>query len=224
MTAEAQRIAEIAARIDHTRLDPLTTGDDIDRLCDEAVAWGFATVCVNPAWVARCAARLRDTSVRVCAVAGFPLGADLTEIKALEAHRVVELGASEVDVVMFLGALEEARFEVARDDLEAVVRAAAPAAVKAILESGRLGPDRVAGAAQAAVEAGAAFVKTSTGFGPGATVGEVQRLRAIVGWEIGVKASGGIRTLDQAVALIDAGASRLGTSAGVAIVSAARRG
>ena len=211
--------AEIAARIDHTLLDPMATAERIDRLCDEALAWSFATVCVNPVWAERCVLRLRDSSVGVCAVVGFPLGATLREVKALEARRMAEVGAREIDVVAFLGALEAGRFDEARADLEAVVHAAKPAAVKAILETGRLAADTVSRAARMAVEAGASFVKTSTGFGPGATVEDVRRLRDAVGPHFGVKAAGGIRTLDQACALLAAGATRLGTSAGPAIVA-----
>ena len=218
MTAPAISRAALAARIDHTLLDPGATAEDLDRLCDEAIASSFLAVCVNPVWVARCAARLAGSAVRVCSVAGFPLGACLTELKALEARRAVESGASEVDVVLFLGALKAGRLDQVRDDLEAVVRAAAPAAVKAILETGRLSRDAKIAAARLAIEAGAAFVKTSTGFGAGATVNDVRLLREVGGPRVGVKASGGIRTLEQALALIEAGASRLGTSAGVMIL------
>jgi deoxyribose-phosphate aldolase len=221
VTDSGQERAALAAKIDHTLLDAGATASDVDRLCDEAVACAFAAVCVNSVWVARCAARLRGTKIGVVSVAGFPLGASLTEIKALEARRAVEAGASEVDVVVFLGGVKGRQFEEVRADLEAVVRAAAPGTIKAILETGRLTRDETALVARLAVEAGAAFVKTSTGFGSGATVDEVRWLRQIVGPEIGVKASGGIRTLEQALALIEAGATRLGTSSGVAIVRGA---
>jgi deoxyribose-phosphate aldolase len=219
MTPEAIA-ARVAASIEHTLLDPGATTIDLDRCCDEAITHGFAAVCVNPPWVERCAARLAGTAVRVCTVAGFPLGAHLTEVKALEARRAVEAGAHEVDVVIDLGALRGGDLGRVRDDLCAVVVAASPAAVKAILETGRLTDDAKRAGARTAIEAGARFVKTSTGFaGTGATVADVRLLRAAVGAEHGVKASGGIRTLDQALALLDAGASRLGTSAGLRIVS-----
>jgi len=216
--------AEIAARIDHTLLDPSAVAGDIDRLCDEAIHWEFAAVCVNPVWVKRCADRLHHSRVRVCAVAGFPLGAQLTEVKALEARRVVELGASEVDVVMLLSAVKAGRWDEAREDLATVVRAASPGTVKAILETGRWERGEMVAAARVAVEAGATYVKTSTGFGPGASVDHVRWLREAVGPSIGVKASGGIRTFDQASAMLAAGATRLGTSAGVAILSRVKTG
>ncbi|HET9328344.1 MAG TPA: deoxyribose-phosphate aldolase [Candidatus Eisenbacteria bacterium] len=222
MNSDVHPAAEIAGRIDHTMLDPLAVAEDVDRLCDEGVAWGFAAVCVNPVWVARCARRLRGSAVRVCSVAGFPLGAHLTEVKALEVRRAVEQGASEVDVVMLLSALQAGNLDQAREDLEEVVRAAFPASVKAILETGRLDPGRMVEAARTAMAAGATFVKTSTGFGPGATVDGVRLLRETVGPKFGVKASGGIRTLEQALAMLTAGATRLGTSAGVMILKEAR--
>jgi deoxyribose-phosphate aldolase len=212
----------VAARIDHTLLDPLARRADIERLCDEALAFGFAAVCVNPIWVASCAARLRGRSVRVCSVAGFPLGASLTEVRILEARRAVEQGADEVDAVIHLGVLKSGDHAAVTRDLEAIVAAAKPAAVKAILETGRLTREEMIAAARIAAAAGAAYVKTSTGFlGPGATVEQVSLLRGIVGADVGVKASGGIRSLEQALALIQAGASRLGTSAGVEIVRGA---
>jgi deoxyribose-phosphate aldolase len=216
--------ARIAASIDHTLLDPAATTAGIDRLCEEARRFGFATVCVNPVWVARCAKLLEGSGSGVCSVAGFPLGASLTEVKALEARRAVESGATEVDVMIALGSLKEGDHQRVRDDLAAVVAAAAPAGVKAILETGRLDDDEMRAAAGLALEAGARFVKTSTGFtGSGATPEAVRVLRAAVGARGGVKASGGIRSLEQALALIAAGASRLGTSAGVAIVGGRER-
>jgi deoxyribose-phosphate aldolase len=190
---------------------------------------GFGHVCVNPVWVERCVARVRSggatrrpeswPGVGVCAVIGFPLGANLTEVKVLEARRAVAAGAREVDVMIHLGALKGGDHPVVLADLAAVVAACSPAGTKAILETTRLTADEKTAAARLALEAGAAFVKTSTGFGGGgATVEDVRRLRDLVGPDIGVKASGGIRTLDQALALRAAGASRLGTSAGVAIL------
>lgn len=213
--------ADLAAKIDHTLLDALATVADIERLCGEAIEHRFAAVCVNPLWVSRCAARLEGSAVIVCSVAGFPLGASLTEVKALEARRAVEQGAREVDMVGMLGALlggDHAAFE---RDITVVVAAASPARVKVILETSRLGHDQKVAGARNAVAAGAAFVKTSTGFAGGATVEDVRLLREAVGPTFGVKASGGIRSHAQALAMIDAGASRLGTSAGVAIVGEA---
>ena len=207
----------LAARIDHTLLDAVATAADIERLCGEALEHGFAAVCVNPLWVQRCAARLSGSAVIVCSVAGFPLGASLTEIKALEARRAVEQGAREVDMVGMLGALAGGDHAVFERDVAAVVAAAAPGGVKVILETTRLSRDHKIAGARIAVVAGAAFVKTSTGFAGGATVEDVRLLRETVGPGVGVKAAGGIRTRAQALAMIAAGATRIGTSAGVAI-------
>jgi deoxyribose-phosphate aldolase len=221
----AGRAGDVAARIEHTLLDPLAGPAAVARWCDEALEHGFAAVCVNPIWVRMCAERLGGGRVRVCSVAGFPLGAGLTEVRALEARRAVEHGAQEVDAVIGLGALRSGDHDGVRRDLEAIVAAARPAAVKAILETGSLSGAETVAAARIAVEAGAAFVKTSTGFGAtGATVETVALLRQVVGPDVGVKASGGIRTLGQALALIEAGACRLGTSAGVEIVRAGSAG
>ena len=213
--------ARVAACIDHTLLDATATRADVERLCEEARVWGFASVCVNPVWVAHCAERLAKAGPRVCAVAGFPLGASLTEIRALEVRRAVEAGAAEVDVMIQLGALKGGEYQRVRDDLVAVVGAATPAGVKAILETGRLTEEEKRVAAGLALEAGVAFVKTSTGFlGAGATPEDVRLLRSVVGARCGVKAAGGIRSFEQAMALLEAGATRLGTSAGVRIIGA----
>lgn len=228
MSASTLTRAWLAARIDHTRLDAAATGADMDRLCDEALELGFANVCVNPAWVGRCVERLRSghvvppggpgLQVGVCAVVGFPLGAGLTEVRVLEARHVVRAGAREVDVPILLGVFKGGDHARVLEDLTAVVAAASPARVKAILESSRLTRDETIAAARLALEAGAEFVKTSTGFAGGATVEDVRLLREIVGPDVGVKASGGIRSLDQAIGLLEAGASRLGTSASVEIL------
>jgi deoxyribose-phosphate aldolase len=225
MTSAPPDRAALAGMIDHTLLDPAATAADLDRLCAEALELGFANVCVNPVWAERCVARLRSgrgtsgPGVGVCAVVGFPLGANLTEVKVLEARRMVVAGVREVDVMIHLGALKGGDYSGVLADLAAVVAASSPITAKAILETTRLTDDEKVSAARLALEAGAAFVKTSTGFaGGGATVEDVKLLRELVGPGIGVKASGGIRTLDQALALRAAGASRLGTSAGVAIL------
>ncbi len=210
--------ASLASRIDHTLLAPAATAADVERFCAEALELGFATVCVNPVWVSRCVARLTGSPVLVCTVTGFPLGAHLSEIKALEARRAVEQGASEVDMMAWLGALRAGDHAAVERDIAAVVGAAGPARVKVILETACLEHDEKVTGARLAVAAGAAFVKTSSGFSGGATVEDVRLLRATVGPAVGVKASGGIRTRDQALALLAAGATRLGTSAGVAIV------
>lgn len=211
---------KLAKMIDHTLLRGDATRSDISALCQEALLHGFATVCVNTTWVPMCAAMLADSGTAVCAVVGFPLGATASEAKAYEADYAVRHGATEIDMVMNIGALKSQDDELAFSDMCEVVRAASPGVVKVILEMGALTHDEKAKAASLAKRAGAAFVKTSTGFGHGgATVADVQLLRSIVGDDLGVKASGGIRTAADAVAMIDAGATRLGTSASVAIVT-----
>ncbi len=213
----------LAARIDHTLLRPEATPGDIDRLCEEALRYGCAAVCVNPIYVARAAARLAGTPVKVATVVGFPLGASLTAIKVAEATLALSQGAREIDMVLPIGLLKAGEIDTVRADLQAVVTVchAAGALCKVILETALLTAEEKVLAARLAVEAGADFVKTSTGFGPGgATVDDVALLRRVVGPSIGVKAAGGIRTAEQAIAMLEAGASRLGTSATVAILEA----
>ncbi len=214
----------VASLIDHTLLRADASRADVERLCEEALHHGFAAVCVNPIWVELCSSLLRGSPVRVCATVGFPLGATLPEVKALEAKAVVARGAHEVDMTLALGALKSGELAQVRRDLRGVVEVVGPGVpVKAILETGLLGNEEIVAAARLAQECGAAFVKTSTGFGPrGATTDDVRLLREVVGRDLGVKASAGIRTLEQARALIAAGASRLGTSTGVAIAEAER--
>jgi deoxyribose-phosphate aldolase len=214
--------ASIAAIIDHTLLRPDATSADIDRLCAEALEFRFAAVCVNPYWVARAASPLSgQATVKLACVVGFPLGATPADVKAFEAGRAVADGATEIDMVINLGALKSGDTEAVRSDIGQVVRvcSAHGAAVKVILETALLTELEKEEACGAALQAGAAFVKTSTGFGPrGATVEDVRLLRRLVGNTAGVKASGGIRDLRTLVALIEAGADRIGTSAGVRIV------
>ncbi len=213
----------LAARIDHTLLRPEATPADIDRVCAEALRYGCAAVCVNPIYVARAAARLAGTPVKVATVVGFPLGASLTAAKVAEAALALGQGAQEIDMVLPVGLLKAGELAAVRADLQAVIAVchAAGALCKVILETALLTPEEKVLAARLAVEAGADFVKTSTGFGPGgATVEDVALLRRAVGPSIGVKAAGGIRTAEQAVAMIEAGADRLGTSATVAILEA----
>ncbi len=212
----------LAPLIEHTLLKPDAARADVERLCGEAVRFGFAAVCVNSAHVAACARLLRGSRVRVCVTVGFPLGAQLPEVKAYEARRAVEEGASEVDMVMNLGTLKSGDDALVEADIRGVVRAAGPgAAVKVILETALLTREEKVRAALIARAAGAAFVKTSTGFGPGgATVEDVRLLRETVGPDMGVKASGGIRTRREAEAMVAAGANRIGTSSGVALVGA----
>jgi deoxyribose-phosphate aldolase len=211
---------ELARMIDHTLLRPDATHDDIVALCDEARQHHFASVCVNGHWVPLCAARLAGSDVMVCTVVGFPLGAASAAAKALEAREAVRHGAAEVDMVLNVGALKSRDYQTVFDDIAGVVDASAPAKVKVILETSALERDEKVIACCLAKAAGAAFVKTSTGFGKGgATADDVALMRAVVGPELGVKASGGVRTAADAAKMIAAGADRLGTSAGVAIVA-----
>lgn len=206
--------------IDHTILRPEATSEGIRRLCDEAVEHGFATACVNPAWIELAVRELEGSGVGVCSVVDFPLGAGHPDVKREAARRAVADGADELDMVMAVGRLREGDDAYVRDDVAGVVEAAAKRPVKVILETALLTADEIDRACTLCVEAGAAFVKTATGFGPGgATVEAVARMRAAVGSTCGVKASGGIRDAATARAMIDAGANRIGTSAALAIVA-----
>ena len=180
----------------------------------------MASVCVNPYWVSFCADQLKDSSVKVCTVIGFPLGASATEIKAFETKQAIADGADEVDMVINIGALKSGMDDVVRQDIEAVVKATTgEALVKVIIETSLLTEDEKRRACELAVAAGADFVKTSTGFsGGGATVADVKLMREVVGKDIGVKASGGVRNQQDAIAVIEAGANRIGASAGIAII------
>jgi deoxyribose-phosphate aldolase len=201
--------------IDHTLLKPEATEKDIARLCEEAVRHGFAAVCVNGQWIPECVALLRGSSVRVAAVAGFPLGACGTAMKVLQTGLAVSAGAQEIDVVAALGWIRQGCWDRLREELAEVVRAADGRPVKAILETAALDLEEIVRAGQAAKAAGVAFVKTSTGSHPagGATTEAVALLRQTVGAELGVKASGGIRTPEDALGMLVAGATRIGTSA-----------
>lgn len=213
------------AAIDHTLLAASATEEDIRHLCADARVWGFATVCVNPMYVSLAAQQMRGTLVRVCTVIGFPLGATTTATKIAEALGALEDGAMEIDMVGAIGLLKSGLFGRYRDDIAAiaeVVRRTDGSTLKVILEMGSLSREEKIVAAHAAAEAGADFVKTSTGMGAGgATVEDVRLLRATVPSHVHVKASGGIRTFAQAQAMLAAGATRLGTSAGIAIAQAA---
>ena len=214
---------DLAKYIDHTALKPETTADDIDRLCQEADQYQFASVCVNPTWVKRAATHLRGTDVKVCSVIGFPLGAMTAEIKAMEARRAIRDGAREVDMVINVGALKSSDHATVLTDIEKVVDSAheAGAIVKVILETSLLTDEEKVIASTLAKQAKADFVKTSTGFsGGGATVYDVALMRETVGPNMGVKASGGVRTKSDVEDMIAAGATRIGASAGVQIVSA----
>jgi len=212
---------DMARYIDHTLLKPEATAGEIDQLCDEAMQYHFASVCINPTWVKRAADRLRGSSVPVCTVIGFPLGANTTEIKAMEARRALRDGAREVDMVLNIGALKSGDHDLVLKDIEKVVDAAheVGALCKVILETALLTDEEKVVASALAKKARADFVKTSTGFGPGgATVYDVALMRETVGPEMGVKASGGVRTTGDAEDMIAAGATRIGASAGIEIV------
>lgn len=216
--------AEIAAMIDHTLLKPDATKDQIRQLCQEAKEYGFASVCINPAWVELAADLLRGTPVAVCTVIGFPLGATLTEVKAYESERAIAFGARELDMVINIGALKSREYAWVEEDIRSVVNVAHPrgAIVKVIIEAALLTDDEKVKACTLAKAARADYVKTSTGFGPGgATVEDVALMRRVVGPEVGVKAAGGIRTYEDAKAMVQAGATRIGASAGVKIVQGA---
>ncbi|MFT8871576.1 MAG: deoxyribose-phosphate aldolase [Sporolactobacillus sp.] len=213
---------ELAKRIDHTALRPETTRADIERLCEEARTYAFASVCVNPSRVRLAAEALQGSGVAVCTVIGFPLGASTSHVKAAETRDAIVNGASEVDMVINIGALKEGDQVLVADDIAAVVNAAAKRAlVKVIIEACLLTDEEKVVACRLAAAAGADFVKTSTGFAAGgATVHDVELMRQAVGTTLGVKAAGGIHTRHEALAMIEAGASRIGASAGVAIVNA----
>ena len=213
----------LAAMIDHTCLRADARRRDIRQLCSEAVEFGCAAVCVNPRWVEQADARVTGTGVAVCSVAGFPLGATTSRAKAVEAERAVRDGAVEIDMVIDIGGLLEGQHASVRSDIETVREAIGDALLKVILETAYLDPGQIRVACELAVDAGAGFVKTSTGFGPGGATCDVVRLmREVVGPEVGVKASGGIKDLATARAMIDAGASRIGASSTIAILQAAR--
>ncbi len=212
--------AELASLIDHTLLRADATEAELRRYCAEAVQHAFCSVCVNPANVLLVARALDGSGVRTCSVIAFPLGATATADKTAEAANAVRNGAGEVDMVINLGALRDGRRADVRDDIAAVRRACGGAVLKVIIETCLLSDEEKRAACLLAAEAGADFVKTSTGFSTGgATVADVALMRAAVGSALGVKASGGIRTLEGAQALVAAGASRIGASSGVALVT-----
>ena len=215
---------QAAALIDHTLLRPDAVESDVMKVCAEAKAHGFASVCVNSCWVPVVARELAGTAVKVCSVIGFPLGAMLTSAKVSETAAAVTAGASEIDMVQNVGWLRAGALDAVRADIAAVVGEAGrgSAIVKVILETSLLTQDQKVIACRLAQEAGAAFVKTSTGFGSGgATEDDVALMRAAVGATMGVKASGGIRTLADVERMVAAGATRIGASAGVSIVQSA---
>lgn len=210
---------DLAKYIDHTLLKQDATQEDLKKVCEEAGQHSFASVCVNASnipFVARC---LSGTSVMPIAVVGFPLGAGTPAAKSFEAREAVAAGAQEIDMVINIGALKSLNYSTVLEDIRAVVEASKPAPVKVILETGMLNNEEKVAGSVLAKSGGAAFVKTSTGFGPGgATVDDVKLMRSIVGPEMGVKASGGVRSQEDVLKMIDAGANRIGASASVAIV------
>ena len=219
--------ANVASLIDHTLLKADATKQEIEKLCREALEFGFATVCVNPGWVSLCARLLRGSSVGVCTVVGFPLGATTSDVKQYETRRVVYDGANEVDMVVNVGALKSGDLETVERDIRGVVDACRECRVlsKVIIEAALLTDEEKVSACVLAKAAGADYVKTSTGFGPGgATVADVALMRRVVGPDIGVKAAGGVRDYEALKNLITAGASRVGASAGVKIVQQAGGG
>jgi deoxyribose-phosphate aldolase len=216
---------QLAKIIDSTLVKATATKSEVEKLCMEAVQNGFGCVVVNPSYVKLASSLLEDTSVKVCSTVGFPFGISLPEIKALEAVKAVENGASELDMVINLGALKSGDYDLVRQDIRAVVdvkRLSEEIIVKVIIETPLLTTDEKITACKLVKEIGADFVKTSTGlFGGGATVEDVRLMRQVVGEKVGVKAAGGIRTYADAVAMIEAGANRIGTSTAVAIIQGA---
>lgn len=209
----------LAALIDHTLLKPDATRVEIEKLCTEADRFKFASVCVQPYRVAMAAERLEKSDVKVCTVIGFPLGANRAEIKALEAVRACTDGALELDMVINIGAAKDGNWSVIQTEIESIVRAAQERIVKVILETALLSNEQIVRVCKIAKDAGAMYVKTSTGFASGgATIEAVKLMRETVGDDMGVKASGGIRDLETLLKMVDAGANRIGTSSGVGIM------
>ena len=219
--AESEAAREVARYIDHTLLKPDATRDEILKICEEGVRFGFASVCINPIWVRDAACALRGSGVKVCTVIGFPLGANEPDTKAYEARRAIFDGASELDMVINIGALKSGDHDLVSRDIRGVVQVAHEVGYicKIIIETALLTDDEKVSACLIAKEAGADFVKTSTGFSKGgATAADVALMRRAVGGQMGVKASGGVRDLKQAQEMIHAGATRIGASVGVKII------
>jgi len=219
--AESEAAREVARYIDHTLLKPDATRDEILKVCEEGVRYGFASVCINPIWVREAACALRGSGVKVCTVIGFPLGANAPDTKSYEARRAVFDGASELDMVINVGALKSGDHDLVSRDIRGIVEVAHEVGYicKVIIETALLTDDEKVSACLIAREAGADFVKTSTGFSTGgATAADVALMRRAVGGQMGVKASGGVRDLKQAQEMISAGATRIGASVGVKII------
>ncbi|TES92289.1 MAG: deoxyribose-phosphate aldolase [Candidatus Cloacimonadota bacterium] len=211
---------DIASIIDHTLLKPDATEKDIKKVCREALTYGFVSVCINPFWVKLVSRLLQNSTVKTCTVIGFPLGSNAPEVKAFETRNAVMNGAEEVDMVINIGALKSGKYEEVKRDIEGVVKASGPhVMVKVILETGLLTDEEKIKGSVLAMEAGADFIKTSTGFGPGgATAYDVALMRKAVDGCLGVKAAGGIRSYEKTVEMLKAGATRIGASASVQIV------
>ena len=218
------RPAELARYIDHTLLKPEATREQVDKLCEEAVEYGFYSVCVNTTWTAYCARKLRGKGVKVCTVVGFPLGAMDSRAKSFETRSALENGADEIDMVMNVGALKSGDLKIVEEDIRWVLRACRQNTIlKVIIENALLTDEEKVLACQIAKRAGANYVKTSTGFASsGATVEDIALMRRTVGLEMGVKAAGGVRSYQDALDMIQAGASRIGASSSVAIVTGAK--
>ena len=209
-----------ATMIDHTLLKADSTQKQVQQICEEAKQYGFASVCVNPTWVKFSAEQLAGTDVLVCTVIGFPLGANTPAVKAFETKDAIANGAGEIDMVINIGALKDGNYDLVREDIKAVVDAANGTLVKVIIETCLLTDEEKVKACELAVEAGADFVKTSTGFSTGgATAEDIALMRKTVGPDLGVKASGGVRSLEDMNKMIENGATRIGASSGVAIMN-----
>jgi deoxyribose-phosphate aldolase len=212
-------VKQVAKMIDHTLLQPHATENDIRRLCDEAVRYGFAAVCVSPIYVPLAYHILKGTDIKVCTVVGFPLGSTFKEVKMEEARRAVDEGASEVDMVINLPMLKSGRYNYVEEEVREVKRAIGDNILKVIIECCYLTDEEKVAAARIVERAGADFIKTSTGFGPsGAKIEDVKLLRSILSPRVKIKAAGGIRTGEQALNFLEAGADRLGTSSGTRII------
>ena len=210
----------LSSLIDHTNLRPDALHSDIEILCKEAIQYKFASVCINPVYVSYAKSILKDENPKVCSVVGFPLGADSEEMKYAEARFLIFQGVDEIDMVMNTAFLKERKIDLVKNEIKKVVEAADGNCVKVIIETSLLNQDEKALACNIVMESGAAFVKTSTGFSSsGATLEDVRLIKKVVGDRVGIKASGGIKTKNEALKLIEAGATRIGTSRGVEIIS-----
>jgi len=212
-------VNSFSSLIDHTNLRPDALHSDIEILCKEAIQYKFASVCINPVYVSYAKSILKDENPKVCSVVGFPLGADSEEMKYAEARFLIFQGVDEIDMVMNIAFLKERKLDLVKNEIKKVVEAADGNCVKVIIETSLLNQDEKALACNIVMESGAAFVKTSTGFSsPGATLEDVRLIKKVVGDRVGIKASGGIKTKNEALKLIEAGATRIGTSRGVEII------